>query len=77
MLVIGEAHCFVELAVMADTFAKNINNKKLWIFDKEECLNGLVKQLTRILSDWDDVTRDTVTTLHNARDKQVRFTLFF
>ena len=77
MLVIGEAHCFVELAVMADTFVNNINNKKLWIFDKEECLNGLVKQLTRILSDWDDVTRDTVTTLHNARDEQVRFTLFF
>ena len=74
MLVIGEAHCCVELAVIADTFVKSINSKKLWVFDKEECLNGLVKQLTRLLSDWDNVTRETVTKLHNARDEQVGFT---
>ena len=44
---------------------------KLWIFDKEECLLGLVKQLTRILSDWDSDTEEMIAKLHNAREMQV------
>ena len=50
---------------------KLVNDMKLGIFDKEECLLGLAKQLTRILSDWDSDTEEMITKLHNARDKQV------
>ena len=69
--IIGSSHDFVDLQVLADQFVKLINDMKLWIFDKEECLLGLFKQLTRILSDWDSDTEEMITKLHNARDKQV------
>ena len=52
-----------------------INDMKLWIFYKEECLLGLVKQLSRILSDWDSDTEEMITKLHNAKDKHVSNTL--
>ena len=65
------SHDLQDLQNLADGFIKLINDMKLWIFDKEECLLGLVKQLTRILSDWDNETEEMITKLHTARDKQV------
>lgn len=44
---------------------------KLWIFDKEECLLGLVKQLTQILSDWDSDTEEMIAKLRDTRNEQV------
>ena len=69
--IVGASHDFVDVQILADQFVKLINDMKLWIFDKEECLLGLVKQLTRILSDWDSDTEEMITKLNNARDKQV------
>ena len=64
-------HDLKDLQKLSEGFIELINEMKLWIFDKEECLLGLVKQLTRILSDWDRDTEEMITKLHNARDKQV------
>lgn len=48
-----------------------VNEKKVWIFDKEECLLGMSKQLATIISDWDTQTDQMVQQVHQARDKQV------
>ena len=48
-----------------------VNEKKVWIFDKEECLLGMSKQLATIISDWDTQTDQMVQQLHQARDRQV------
>ena len=48
-----------------------VNEKKVWILDKEEHLLGMSKQLTAVISDWDTETQELVDKLHNARDKQV------
>ena len=64
-------HDLQDLQNLSEGFIKLINDMKLWIFDKEECLLGLVKQLTIILSNWDNETEEMITELHSARDKQV------
>ena len=71
----GTPHDLRDLQNLSDGFIKLINDMKLWIFDKEECLLGLVKQLTRILSDWDNETEEMITKLHTARDKQVSISM--
>ena len=52
-----------------------VNEKKVWIFDKEECLLGMSKQLATIISDWDTQTDQMVQELYEARDTQVMSTL--
>ena len=49
-----------------------LNEKKVWIYDKEEHLLGMSKQLTAIISDWDTETHQMIEKLHKARDEQVR-----
>lgn len=49
-----------------------VNEKKVWIFDKEEHLLGTSKQLTAVISDWDSETQQMIEKLHRARDEQVR-----
>ena len=49
----------------------SVNEKKVWIYDKEEHLLGMSKQLTAIISDWDTETQQMIEKLHRARDKQV------
>ena len=68
-------HDLKDLQKLSEGFIELINEMKLWIFDKEECLLGLVKQLTRILSDWDNETEEMITKLHTARDKQVSISM--
>ena len=63
----GSPHEFRDLQKLADEFVNLINEMKLWIFDKEECLLGLVKQLTRILM---------ITKLRTARDNPVFINLY-
>ena len=48
-----------------------VNEKKVWIYDKEEHLLGMSKQLTAIISDWDTETQQMIEKLHKARDEQV------
>ena len=52
-----------------------VNEKKVWIYDTEEHLLGMSKQLTAIISDWDTETQQMIDKLHQARDAQVRFIL--
>jgi hypothetical protein len=47
------------------------NENKVWIFDKEEHLLGMSKQLTAVISDWDTETQQMIEKLHDARDNQV------
>ena len=49
----------------------SVNEKKVWIYDKEEHLLGMSKQLTTIISDWDTETQQMIEKLHEARDQQV------
>ena len=49
-----------------------VNEKKVWIYDKEEHLLGMSKQLTAIISNWDTETQQMIEKLHKARDDQVR-----
>ena len=67
----GSAHQLVDIQVFVTDFLDKINDIKVWIFDKEEHLLGIVKQLTRILSDWDNDTDKMITELHEARDRHV------
>ena len=55
----------------------NVNEKKVWIYDKEEHLLGMSKQLTAIVSDWDTETQQMIEKLHQARDHQVRLLHIF
>ena len=50
---------------------KKINDKKVWVFDKEESLLGIEKSLTRTISEFDSKTEEMVEQLHQARNKQV------
>ena len=61
----------MDIQVFVADFLNEINNIKVWIFDKEEYLLGIAKQLTRILSDWDDDTDKMIAELHEARDRHV------
>ena len=55
------------LNIVTDT----LHEKKVWIYDKEEHLLGMSKQLTAIISDWDTETQQMIEKLHKARDVQV------
>ena len=55
------------LNIVTDT----LHEKKVWIYDKEEHLLGMSKQLTAIISDWDTETQQMIEKLHKARDEQV------
>ena len=67
----GSSHQLVDIQVFVADFLCKINDMKVWIFDKEEHLLGMVKQLTRILSDWDNDTDKMIAELHEARDRHV------
>lgn len=70
-LILGSAHRLVDIQLFVADFLDKINDMKVWIFDKEEYLLGIVKQLTRILSDWDNDTETMIAELHEARDRHV------
>ena len=55
---------------MVATLTEMVNEKKVWIYDKEERLLGMSKLLTTILSDWDVETQCMVKKLRQARDDQ-------
>lgn len=71
LIFTGKPHTLVDIPILVAEFLQKINDKKLWVFDKEEHLLGIVKQLTRILSDWDGDTEASVIKLHEARDRHV------
>ena len=56
---------------------EKINERKVLIYEKEEHLLGMSKQLTAIISDWDTETQDMIEELHKARDRQVRLSCCF
>ena len=68
---LGGSHQSKDLDDFAKLLIEKIADKKVTIFDKEESLLGLVKQFTRLLSDWDNDTAEMIKLLHGARDKQV------
>ena len=57
---------------MVSNLTDLVNEKRVWIYDKEEHLLGMSKQLTAIISDWDTETQQMIDKLHQARDQQVR-----
>ena len=59
------------LALLLSRLTDMVNEKKVWIYDKEEHLLGMSKQLTAIISDWDTETQQMIDELHKARDEQV------
>ena len=68
---LGCAHELVTLKELIAKLTEMVNEKKVWIFDKEECLLGMSKQLATIISDWDTETNQMIQQLHQARDRQV------
>ena len=70
-LYLGCTHKLVTLKAHIAKLIEVVNEKKVWIFDKEECLLGMSKQLATIICDWDTQTDQMVQQLHEARDKQV------
>ena len=60
------------LALLLSRLTEIVNEKKVWIYDKEEHLLGMSKQQTAIISDWDTETQQMIEKLHQARDQQVR-----
>ena len=61
----------MSIATVVELLTQLLNEKKVWIYDKEEHLLGMSKQLTAIISDWDTETHQMIVKLHEARDKQV------
>ena len=61
----------VPLEELAIALIEIINDKKIWVFDKEESLLEVEKSLTSLLSGFDSSTEEMVQTLHHTRDKQV------
>ena len=66
----------VPLEELAIALIEIINDKKIWVFDKEESLLEVEKSLTSLLSGFDSSTEEMVQTLHHTRDKQVHVSLF-
>ena len=64
-------HTIVPLDKLAMALIEKINDKKVWVFDKEESLLEVEKSLTGTLSEFDSKTEEMVQQLHQARDKQV------
>ena len=56
---------------------EKINERKVLIYEKEEHLLGMSKQLTAIISDWDTETQHMIEELHKARDCQVSLSCYF
>ena len=67
----GSDHRIVPLDKLALTLIEKINEKKVWVFDKEEGLLEVEKTLTKTLSEFDNKTEEMVEKLHQARDTQV------
>ena len=65
----------MKISVLVSKLTDAVNEKKVWIYDKEEHLLGMSKQLTAIISDWDTETQQMIENLHQARDEQVRLRL--
>ena len=65
----------MKISILVSELIEVVNEKKVWIYDKEEHLLGMSKQLTAIISDWDTETQQLIDKLHKARDEQVRFRL--
>ena len=69
----GAPHELILINLLVSKLTDTVNEKKVWIYDKEEHLLGMSKQLTAIISDWDTETQQMIEKLHKARDEQVRF----
>ena len=53
------------------TLIEIINDRKVWVFDKEESLLEVEKSLTSLLSEYDGNTEVMVQKLHQAREREV------
>ena len=69
--VSGAPHELILINLLVSKLTDAVNEKKVWIYDKEEHLLGMSKQLTAIISDWDTETQQMIEKLHKARDEQV------
>ena len=76
-LVTDLDHRIKSLWVYISALTEKINERKLLIYEKEEHLLGMSKQLTAIISDWDTETQHMIEELHKARDRQVRLSCCF
>ena len=74
-IVSGIPHDLMLIRLLVAKLTEMVNEKKVWIYDKEEHLLGMSKQLTAIISDWDTETQQMIEKLHKARDEQVRHIL--
>ena len=70
-VISGVSHNIMKIGVLLSKLTDVVNEKKVWIYDKEEHLLGISKQLTAIISDWDTETQQMIEKLHKARDEQV------
>lgn len=69
----GSSHATVPLDDSEASLIEIINDKKFWIFDKEESFLDIEKALTNKLSEFDGKADEMVDKLHAARDKQVGY----
>ena len=69
--VSGTPHELILINLLVSKLTDVVNEKKVWLYDKEEHLLGMSKQLTAIISDWDTETQQMIDKLHQARDEQV------
>ena len=74
-MISGVSHNIMKIGVLLSKLTDAVNEKKVWIYDKEEHLLGMSKQLTAIISDWDTETQQMIDKLHKARDEQVIYFL--
>ena len=68
---LGSGHKLLSIATVVELLTQLLNEKKVWIYDKEEHLLGMSKRLTAKVSDWDIETQQMIEKLHRARDGQV------
>ena len=67
----GSAHELIPVKALVARLLEAISEQKVVIFDKEEHLLAMSKQLPEIVSEWDAQTELLVQKLHQARDEQV------
>ena len=67
----GYNHNLKAISSLVTLLTDLVNEKKVWIYDKEEHLLGMSKQLTAVISAWDTETQEMIEKLHEARDKHV------
>ena len=70
-IITGAPHSLKTISLLVSKLTDLVNEKKVWIYDKEEHLLGMSKQLTAIISDWDTETQQMIDKLHQARDEHV------